>query len=253
LLREERRLAELGVGHKFPHFELPDQLDYPWSLSGQLATGPVVLVFYRGDWCSYCNGQLVSYARNYGEFERRGAQVAGISVDPPRNGAKMVGKLLLPFPLLSDPEGELARRCGLWNAEEGVAVPASVVVDQSGEVRYLYSGGDFADRPGDEEIFTALDGLDGRIERTTGGPEVRVTAARARETSVRPDRPAMGLEQLIPYYRGILFTTIALKKRFGAWGRSGRKALREVDAYQAMVLRYMKALQDTVESKRREG
>jgi hypothetical protein len=179
--------------------------------------------------------------------------VAGVSVDPPDNNARLVGKLLLPFPLLSDPEGELARRCGLWNAEEGVAVPAIVVVDQSGEVRYLYSGGDFADRPGDEEIFTALDGLDGRIERTTGGPEVRVTAARARETSVRPDRPAMGLEQLIPYYRGILFTTIALKKRFGAWGRSGRKALREVDAYQAMVLRYMKALQDTVESKRREG
>jgi len=43
-------LAELDVGQRFPYFELPDQLDYPWSLSGQLETGPVVLVFYRGDW-----------------------------------------------------------------------------------------------------------------------------------------------------------------------------------------------------------
>jgi len=236
-----------------PNFELPDQLDYPWGLSGQLETGPVVLVFYRGDWCPYCNGQLVSFARNFGEFERRGAQVAGISVDPPRNSARMAGKLLLPFPLLSDAEGELARRCGLWNAEEDVAVPAIVVVDQSGEVRYLYAGSDFADRPGDKEIFTALDGLAGRIERTTGGPEFRVTAARARETSVRPDKPAMELEQLVPYYRGVLFTTKALKKRFGAWGRSGRKALREVEGYQAMVRRYNEALKETVEIKRQEG
>ncbi len=246
-------MAELGLGQRVPYFELPDQLDYPWSLSGQLETGPVVLVFYRGDWCPYCNGQLVSYARNFGEFARRKAQVAGISVDPPRNGAGMVGKLQLPFPLLSDPEGELARRCGLWNAEEGVAVPAIVVVDQSGEVRYLYSGSDFADRPGDDEVLAALDGLDGRIERTTGGPEFRVTAVRARETSVRPDRSAMELEHLVTYYRGVLFTTVALKKRFGAWGRSGKKAFREVDRYQAMVRRYTKALHETVEIKSQEG
>jgi peroxiredoxin len=43
-------LAELDVGQKVAHFELPDQLDYPWSLSGQLELGPVMLIFYRGDW-----------------------------------------------------------------------------------------------------------------------------------------------------------------------------------------------------------
>ncbi|MGH3145834.1 MAG: peroxiredoxin family protein [Rubrobacter sp.] len=245
-------MAGLSVGEAVPYFELPDQLDYPWSLSGQLETGPVVLVFYRGDWCPYCNGQLASYARDYGEFERRGAQVAGISVDPPRNSARMVGRLMLPFPLLSDPEGELARRCGLWNAEEGVLVPSVVVVDRSGEVRYLYSGSDFADRPGDQEVFAAIDGLEGGIERNTGGPEFRVTAVRARETSVRPDRPPMELEQLIPYYRGVLFTAMALKGRFGGWGRSGRKAFREVEAYQAMIRRYDEALKETAEFKREE-
>jgi peroxiredoxin len=118
-------LAELGVGQKVTYFELPDQQDYPWSLSGQLEMGPVVLVFYRGDWCSYCNGQLASYARRIEEFERRGAQIVGISVDPPSNNARLVGKLQLPFPLLSDPEGEVIRRYGLWNADEGVAVPSA--------------------------------------------------------------------------------------------------------------------------------
>ena len=41
---------DLGVGQKAPYFELPDQQGYPWSLSGELETGPVVLIFYRGDW-----------------------------------------------------------------------------------------------------------------------------------------------------------------------------------------------------------
>jgi hypothetical protein len=47
---KERRMTDVSVGQKAPYFELPDQQDHPWSLSGQLEVGPVVLVFYRGDW-----------------------------------------------------------------------------------------------------------------------------------------------------------------------------------------------------------
>ena len=141
----------------------------------------------------------------------------GISVDPPGNNAQMVGKLLLPFPLLSDPRGELTKRYGLWDEEDGVATPSILVVDRSGEIRHLYSGSDFADRPGDEEIFRALDGLNGEIERITGGPELRVTAKEARE-SVRPEKRLITLEELLVYYRGVYFATVALRKRFSAWG-----------------------------------
>ena len=243
---EEHRLAGLDVGQKVTYFELPDQQDYPWSLSGQLEAGPVVLVFYRGDWCPYCNGQLASYARRFEEFEKRGAQIAGISVDPPPSNARMVGKLLLPFPLLSDPEGELARLYGLWNAEEGVAVPAVVVVDQSGEVRYLYSGRDFADRPEDEGVFATLDELDSGIERLTGGPEFQVGAVQARESSVRPDRRPMELDQITSYYRGVYFTTEVLKGRFGRLGRPGEDALEEMDAFDQMVRSYIEALEETI-------
>jgi hypothetical protein len=163
----------------------------------------------------------------------------------------MVGKLLLPFPLLSDPRGELIRSFGLWDEEEGVAKPSILVVDRSGEIRYLYTGGDFADRPGDEEVFAALDGLDGKIERITGGPELRVTAEEARE-SLRPDKRPMTMEELLIYYRGVFRTTVALKKRFGGWGRRGQDAFGEVGKYQAMVQRYRKALAETVELKKGE-
>ena len=240
-------MAGLDVGQKITDFELPDQQDYPWSLSGQLEQGPVMLVFYRGDWCPYCNGQLATYAREFEEFEGRGVQLAGISVDPPPNNARMVGKLLLPFPLLSDPEGEFARLCGLWDAEEDVAVPSIVVVDQSVEVRYLYSATDAADRPRDDEVFPVLDELESRIERLTGGPEFRVGAAQARESSVRPERPAMELEELTSYYNGVSFTTELFKDRFEGWGRSGKKAFTELDSYQQMVSRYVKALEETIE------
>jgi peroxiredoxin len=246
-------LAELEVGQKVTYFELPDQQDYPWSLSGQLELGPVMLVFYRGDWSPYCNGQLATYARQIEEFEKRGFQVAGISVDPPSNNAGMVGKLRLPFPLLSDPEGDLARLFGLWDDEERLPAPSVVIADQSAEVRYLYRGNDFADRPTDEEVFAALEGFEGRIERNTGGPEIQLGATRARERSVRPDRRPMQLEELTSYFEGVLQTIEILHGRFGEWGRSGKRAIREVDAFQQMVCRYIQALDETIELNRQEA
>ena len=173
----------------------------------------------------------------------------GVSVDSPDENAQMVGKLLLPFPLLSDPRGDLAKRYGLWDEDEGVAVPAIVVVDRSREIRYVYAGSDFADRPDDEEIFSALEGMDGSIGRVIGEPEIRISADEARRESVRPDKPGRSLDYLIAYYRGVLYTTIALKKRFDGWGRSGRNAFREVDRYQAMVRRFQRALEETTRLK----
>ncbi len=164
----------------------------------------------------------------------------------------MVGKLLLPFPLLSDPRGELIKGYGLWDETEGVAVPSILVLDRTGEIRYYYAGSDFADRPGDEAVFAALDGLDGSIERITGGPELRVTAEEASE-SVRPDKQPMTMEELLVYYRGVFRTTVALKKRFGRWGRAGREAFREVSKYQTMVQRYREALDETVALEREEA
>ena len=68
----------------------------------------------------------------------------------------MARKLLLPFPLLSDPEGQVIQGYGQWNEKERIAIPAIVVIDQEDVVRYGYAGRDFADRPGDEAVFDEL-------------------------------------------------------------------------------------------------
>ena len=164
-------------------------------------------------------------------------------MDPPGHNAPMKEKLQLPFPLLSDARGELAKSYGIWNDDEGVAVPTIIVVDRSGEIHYLYAGSDFADRPGDGEIFSALDELGDADGSYEGEPEVRVSGDEADEQSVRPERPAMTLEQLIPYYRGVYFTTVAFKKRFGEQGKD--EAAAEVDAYQALTSGYSEALAET--------
>ena len=69
----------------------------------------------------------------------------------------MIDKLVLPFDLLSDPEGEVAiKPLGFWDEQGRISKPALVLTDREGIVRYLYQGRDFADRPKDAAIMEAL-------------------------------------------------------------------------------------------------
>jgi len=75
------------------------------------------------------------------------------------SSAATIDKLLLPFRILSDPEGEQAiKPYGVWNEQGRIAIPAVVAVAQDRTIRYLYAGQDFADRPGDEDLLNVLSG-----------------------------------------------------------------------------------------------
>jgi hypothetical protein len=163
-------------------------------------------------------------------------------VDPPSRNLAMVGKLDLPFPLLSDPRGDVIKSLGLWNEEEGVSEPAIVVLDKSGVVRRLYSGGrDFSDRPTEDALFEALEEVGTRDGTEGGEPEVRVPAEEAERETVRPDKPALTLEELGPYYLGSHFAAIAMKKKLEG------EAKEKVEGYQDLVDEYGSAIQETSE------
>jgi peroxiredoxin len=69
----------------------------------------------------------------------------------------MIDKLLLPFELLSDPDGEIAiKPFGFWDESGQHSKPALVLLDRDGYIRYLYEGRDFADRPKDATVLEAL-------------------------------------------------------------------------------------------------
>jgi peroxiredoxin len=100
--------TEVAVGAQAPVFGAVDENGRQWHLDEALERSPRVLIFYRGDWWPYCNGQLVSYARKHEEFQKRGAEIIAICVDTPEQNKAMIDKLLLPLHILSDPEGERA-------------------------------------------------------------------------------------------------------------------------------------------------
>ena len=86
-----------------------------------------------------------------------GIQIYGISIDSPQQNQAMIEKLLLPFDLLTDPEGETAiKPFGFWDDSGKISKPAIVLADGEGIVRYIYEGRDFADRPKDAAILEAL-------------------------------------------------------------------------------------------------
>ncbi len=71
----------------------------------------------------------------------------------------MVDKLLLPFSLLSDPEGRVIREWGVWtDAGGGIARPSIFAVRMDSTIAWKYVGRDFADRPTDDELFASLRG-----------------------------------------------------------------------------------------------
>lgn len=88
----------------------------------------------------------------------------GVSVDSVAQNRAMVAKLILPFRLLADVDGAVARRFGVWDESDGIARPAIFVIDPSGTVRYAYVGEDFADRPGDEEVYGVLGVARGAVD-----------------------------------------------------------------------------------------
>ena len=85
--------------------------------------------------------------------------MAGVSVDPIENNRAMVDKLLLSFPLLSDPEGRVIKEWGVWSdGDGGIAKPSIFAIKSDGSIAWEYVGGDYADRPTDDELFNSFRG-----------------------------------------------------------------------------------------------
>jgi peroxiredoxin len=102
---------------------------------------------------------LASYARIWDRFITEGVSAAGVSVDPIENNRAMVDKLLLPFPLLTDPEGRVIKEWGVWDDNDGgIAKPSIFAIRRDGSIGWTYVGRDFADRPTDDEMFESIRG-----------------------------------------------------------------------------------------------
>ena len=100
-------------GKQAPDFELPADSGETIKLSA-LHGKPVVLYFYPKDDTPGCTTQACGIRDAYGEFERAGAVVLGVSPDDESSHVKFKEKYELPFTLLADPEHEVAEQYGVW-------------------------------------------------------------------------------------------------------------------------------------------
>lgn len=169
----------LKAGGHAPAFELPDGDRMLWRSEDLLRSGPLVIVFYRGRWCAYCNAQLTALQEIYPQIAEAGASLVAISPQTQKHSYMTRDMHKLRFPVLSDQGNQVARKFGLvyrlspemqamyesimtklpgYNGDQSWELPlaATYVVQSDGKISYARVDADWRKRPEPEEILRVL-------------------------------------------------------------------------------------------------
>jgi len=172
----------LKVGQTMPAFSLPNAHGQIIRLQDLLKNGPLIVTFYRGSWCPYCNVQLNSYQRHLADFRRLGANLVAITPEKPDLTLLTEEKKELKFEILTDKDNELARKLGLvygvtgelkalykqlgvdleksqGNSDWQLPVPATYIVSKTGKVVYAFVNVDYTRRADPQDLLRALEQL----------------------------------------------------------------------------------------------
>lgn len=101
------------AGDRFPSVALVDQLGRHVDLAELMSAKPVIVTFYRGGWCPYCNLELRAFQKSLGEIDALGAELVAVSPETPDNTLSTAEKNDLSFSVLSDAKGRLADALGI--------------------------------------------------------------------------------------------------------------------------------------------
>ncbi len=169
----------LKAGDRAPAFTLHDPDGKPVSSTELLAQGPLVVSFYRGVWCPYCNMELQALQAALPDFEASGAKLVAISPQTAVNSRKSVRQNALGFPILSDTHNDVAASFGLrfelpdylvelykalkndlpsFNGDPSwtLPMPGRFVIGQDGIILYAEVNPDYTRRPEPEDMLPAL-------------------------------------------------------------------------------------------------
>jgi peroxiredoxin len=173
------------AGDQAPEFVLNDPDGKPVSSRELLPHGPLVISFYRGVWCPYCNLDLRALEAALPQITARGASVMAISPQTAQNSRKSLRDNKLGFPILSDTRSEVANRFGIRFALPDYLIetykrfgndlprinddpawvlpmPARFVIGTDGIVAYAEINPDYTRRPDPSELIPVLDCLQRR-------------------------------------------------------------------------------------------
>ena len=179
LIREGIGNSALEVSDEIPSFGLPNVRGQLVEIKDLLKNGPIILTFYRGSWCPYCNLELRAYQQNIEEIKALGAQVIAISPELPDSSLSNAEKLALEFEVLSDFGNVVARNFGLvfkmseewidvfqqldsdFTAHNGddtweLPVPAAYVVSSDSKIVFSYVNANYLERADPQQVVAAL-------------------------------------------------------------------------------------------------
>lgn len=175
--------SALGVGDYFPQFSLPNVVGDAISSAELLAEGPLVVCFYRGGWCPYCNLELRAYQGILREIHELGAEFVAISPQLPDESLTMAAKANLAFEILNDTGNSLSEHMGLvheltpslvdlyrsmgydlerinGNMRWTLPLPATYVIDRDHRIHMAFINADYRARLEPEQVLVALRELD---------------------------------------------------------------------------------------------
>ncbi len=189
LMSELQGLIDSGIAEKavqqnapFPAFTLANANNETRSLDDFLSKGPLVISFYRGAWCPYCNLEINALQQRLPDIIAAGAQLVAISPQRPDKSIDQITSSQLTFEVLSDLENKLAKECGLvftlpeslrpvyeaWqidipehngNDSFELPIPATYIIDNTGTVRYAHVKMDYTQRLEPDVIIEQLQSL----------------------------------------------------------------------------------------------
>jgi peroxiredoxin len=169
----------LKVGDKAPSFELPDGDGMIWRSAALLGNGPLVIVFYRGRWCAYCNAQLAALQQIHAQIASTRASLVAVSPQTQKHSYMTRDMHHLRFPVLSDSGNQVARQFGLvyrlspelqamyesimtklpgYNGDQSWELPlaATYIVRRDGTISFAGVDTDWRQRAEPEEILGTL-------------------------------------------------------------------------------------------------
>ncbi|WP_291966004.1 peroxiredoxin-like family protein [Maribacter sp.] len=176
----EKGANAVKIGQKAPDFELPNAVGETISLSDLRAKGAVVVTFYRGDWCPYCNLQLRALQARLTEIQALGATLVAISPQVPDGSLTKSEINEMDFIVLSDQNAKVAAEYGVaWDVPEFLLdhmridrsldletinngngnilpIPATFILGKDGFVKWSYVNVDYRTRSEPEEIIAEL-------------------------------------------------------------------------------------------------
>ena len=173
----------IQVGAKAPDFSLKNPYDKTIRLSALLKKGPVILAFYRGAWCPYCNLQLYQLKLALPQFKKYGASLVAITPQTPDKSVDQFKQDGFPFEVLSDMDYKVIEAYRLlWQVppeldatykrayglsleafngpgRRNLPIPGTFVIDRAGVVRAAFANTDWKKRMEPADILAALQKL----------------------------------------------------------------------------------------------